>query len=549
MNGTQVRLVAAREYLENVRTRGFWISAISMPILFLLFSIVPALLADSTGVARFAVVDQSGWVARATAERILGQDVTHVVERIAATDFDANAGLADAVRRLKPEVTDESARHAFIETATTLIARLRREGAQVRDPKLPLEIFADWWMRDLDAVIDFAPEVSRARFRQMAVQQRDRATLNHRLEEESLLGYFVIPEDPVRNADGATYVTRNLTNRDLQRWYAGHVTAVVRGQRIREENIAAKTATWIQEPVAFAATRITAAGEETEAELSDTLAQWAPVGFVYLLWISVFSVTQMLLTNTIEEKSNKLVEVLLSSLAPIDLMAGKILGICATGMTLIGVWLATLIMIVFWLPTLLGAGTSLDLTPLVDNPVYIGSFVVYFLLGYLFYAALLCGLGALCSSLKEAQNLAMPVQFLLLVPLFVMIPIGRDPNGTLAAVMSWIPPFTPFVMLNRSAFPPDWSVYVGTTALMVVSIWLALRLAARLFETGILMTGKAPRLRQLLRMVRGKSLGNARGNDAKAIATHTSTPDSTGPSSRASADTRERPAQSTTRSP
>ena len=82
------------------------------------------------------------------------------------------------------------------------------------------------------------------------------------------------------------------------------------------------------------------------------------------------------------------------------------------------------------------------------------SFIVYFVLGYLFYAALLCGIGSLANNLKEAQTLMMPIQLLLIVPLVVMMPIGRDPNGLLAQVLSWLPPFTPFVMMNRAAFPP-----------------------------------------------------------------------------------------------
>ena len=125
------------------------------------------------------------------------------------------------------------------------------------------------------------------------------------------------------------------------------------------------------------------------------------------------------------------------------------------------------------------------------------SFIVYFVLGYLFYAALLCGIGSLANNLKEAQTLMMPIQLLLIVPLVVMVPIGRDPNGLLAQVLSWFPPFTPFVMMNRAAFPPGWITYVGTTLLMLISIFLALRAAARVFETGVLMTGKAPRLRHV----------------------------------------------------
>ena len=212
-------------------------------------------------------------------------------------------------------------------------------------------------------------------------------------------------------------MTRKLTNQDVRRWYESLVTDVVRDRRIRDANIAPETAAWIQTPIEFASIRLGEGGVETAAELADTLGQWAPVAFVYLLWISIFSITQMLLTNTVEEKSNKLVEVLLSSVAPVDLMAGKILGIAATGITIVAAWLGLVIAAVLWLPGLFDTAVSIDLSGLITSPVYLASFIVYFGLGYLLYAALLCGIGSLANNLKEAQTLMMPIQLLLTVPL------------------------------------------------------------------------------------------------------------------------------------
>jgi ABC-2 type transport system permease protein len=186
-------------------------------------------------------------------------------------------------------------------------------------------------------------------------------------------------------------------------------------------------------------------------------------------------------------------------------MAGKITGIAATGLTIVGAWLLMVVAAAVWLPGVFGAPSTLDLSALVENPMYLGSFVVYFLLGYLFYAALLCGLGSFANNLKEAQNLMIPVQLFMFAPLVFMIPIGRDPGGWLAETMSWFPPLTPFVMMNRAALPPSTSVYVATTVLMIVSIYVALRLAARVFETGILNAGKPPRLRQLAQLLRNRT--------------------------------------------
>jgi ABC-type Na+ efflux pump permease subunit len=226
------------------------------------------------------------------------------------------------------------------------------------------------------------------------------------------------------------------------------------------------------------------------------------VAFVYLLWISVFVIAQMLLTNTIEEKSNKIMEVLLSSVSPIQLMAGKIVGIAGTGLTMVVSWVVFFLASVKVMPLLLDQLPDIDFALIARDPIYIASFLAYFILGYLFLAAVLVGIGSVCSSLKEAQNLMGPVTIIMIIPLLAMVPIGQDPNGTIAKVLSYIPPFTPFVMMNRAAGPPAPMEYVVTTILLVVSIAIALWAAAKLFRIGILMTGKPPKPMEILRWIR-----------------------------------------------
>jgi ABC-type Na+ efflux pump permease subunit len=162
----------------------------------------------------------------------------------------------------------------------------------------------------------------------------------------------------------------------------------------------------------------------------------------------------------------------------------------------------TFVVIIKYAPRLLGAPASLDLSAVTRDPVYLASFVAYFFLGYLLFAALLVMIGAVCNTLKEAQNLMGPITILLIVPLMAMVPIGRDPNGTLAKVLSFIPPFTPFVMMNRAAGPPALWEYVATTALLVVSIGIALWAAAKVFRIGVLLTGKPPKPSEILRWIR-----------------------------------------------
>ena len=479
-------LVAAREYLENVRTRGFWLSLLVVPIVLVIGLSVPALLAGTQPALRYAIVDESGWLAEAIGQSMLEEDLASLLQREAASLPPPAAAIAERAPG----------------NGATLAAELAgRIPLQHVDPE-EREAFLHWWQSlTADEVETIAPRAIVTRF-QLQTTTLDPVELNRLVETGELFAYFVIPADPVAGSEGATYVSRNLTNLDLRNWFIERSSRIVQGQRIREQNISEAATRWIQTPLEFEAIKIDASGAASEAGLNDTLRQWAPVAFVYILWISIFTVTQMLLTNTVEEKSNKLIEVLLSSISPVELMGGKILGIGATGLTIIGTWLTTFIVVTVVLPPLLGVSPNLDFAGLAQDPVFLLSFVVYFLLGYFFYAALLAGIGSVCNTLKEAQNLMIPVQLFLFIPLILMIPIGRDPGGTLAVVLSWIPPFTPFVMMNRAAMPPGVATYVLTTMLMLASIWLALRVGARMFRTGILMTGKPPKMLEMLRLLR-----------------------------------------------
>lgn len=347
--------------------------------------------------------------------------------------------------------------------------------------------------------------VAHRRFRRVEVQGEGEsllAELNRRVAEGELFAYFVLGEDPVQSGEDNRYVSSNLTDDELRRWFSGLASDAVRERRLAAEQMDPEIVRWVQESLKFEAKRIASSGEEEEVQAKDLIREWAPVAFVYLLWISIFTISQMLLTNTIEEKSNRIMEVLLSSLSPVQLMAGKILGIAATGLIMIGSWIGFFFLAVKVIPLLLGLDLDFDLGIIATDPVYLVSFVVYFILGYLLFSTLFVGIGSLCNSLKEAQNLQIPVTFLLMIPLFAMIPVAQDPNGMLAKVLSYIPPFTPFVMMNRAAGPPSPFEYVATTLLLLLSIAASLWATAKVFRIGILMTGKPPRLFEVLKWLR-----------------------------------------------
>jgi ABC-2 type transport system permease protein len=511
-------LVAQREYVANVRTKGFIVGILFFPFLITIAIAAPQLLERTKSARRYAVVDESGWLLSAVEQRVTGTDLGYVFQAVLEKhrdDAEAFAQLPPILQDLVPVLEQLQPGQEFV-FARYIVSEV--DGGlpvpgSARLPQVARAAAAErgvailgWW-RALppSEAEDMTSRVSVKRYVRIDVSgssAEQQAELNRRLQDGNLFAYFVIGPDPASGSQGSKYVSNNLTDEDLREWFSFNASQQVRARRLQSEEIDPVVAQWIQEPLRFEPLKLSETGEEEEIEERDTLRQWAPVAFVYLLWISVWVASNMLMMNTVEEKSTRIIEVLLSSVSPVQLLAGKIVGIAATGLTLVSSWLVFFFLGTKFIPRFLGAPPSFDLTALATDPTYILSFLAYFLLGYLLYAAILVGLGSVCNTVSDAQNMLPPVMLFLFIPLVSMVPIGKDPNGALAQVMSYIPPFTPFVMMNRAAGPPTTMEYVLTTALLIVSIVIALWAGAKIFRIGILLTGKPPKLKEILRWLR-----------------------------------------------
>jgi ABC-2 type transport system permease protein len=510
-------LVAHREYLENLRTKTFWIGIIAFPVIIAVTFVVAGLMSRAKDERRFAVIDHSGWVADEVRERWLATDINRV---FAAERPDSVAAQPTTVAEVRAKLAESRAEAGPESLRAELIALI--EGW----PDADLQALLDAWRSGqppigvmLKHVGEFEawakrhpPEKLAALARGLTFKRFTEVPLEvegddpaaaeeaarQRLRDGELFAYFVIGKDPVASSRDSRYVSNNLTDDDLRSKYADAVTEVVRERRIAKLGLTKADADSIQRPFRFDEHKVSAAGKEEQVKGGDKANKWAPVGFVYLLWIAVFTIAQMLLTNTIEEKSTRLIEVLLSSVSPFQLMTGKILGIAATGLTVIAAWVAFALLGVKIAPSIFPALSGGDLLSAIGDARYLASFVGYFLAGYLLFAAVLVAIGSVCNSLKEAQNLMQPVMILLIVPLLAMVPITNDPNGTLARILTYIPLYTPFSMMNRASGPPPAWEYVASTLLIVVSIAVAFWGAGKIFRIGVLMTGKPPKLREIL---------------------------------------------------
>ncbi|MGD1916254.1 MAG: ABC transporter permease [Phycisphaerales bacterium] len=233
--------------------------------------------------------------------------------------------------------------------------------------------------------------------------------------------------------------------------------------------------------------------EEGERTSTSALSFILPVVMMMLVLGAVFTGGQYLLTTTIEEKSNRVVEVLLSAVSPTQLMAGKILGQMVVGLSMLAIYSGVGI----------SALIAFSLADLI-NPMDIVWMFLFFLTGYGMIASLMASAGAAVNDLREAQTFMTPIMMFMMIPYLMMLVIPRAPNSTLAVVLSFIPPINPFIMMLRIASndpPPFWQILLALLVSIggaVVAIWLA----GKIFRVGMLMFGKPPDFKTLIRWVR-----------------------------------------------
>ena len=214
---------------------------------------------------------------------------------------------------------------------------------------------------------------------------------------------------------------------------------------------------------------------------------------MFLIYMGIVGIGQQMLSSIIEEKSSRVIEVLLSAVSPFELMAGKIVGLVGIGLTVMSLWAAAAYGAARW------QGLSIDITPGL-----LFYFVIYYVLGFLLFSSILAGIGSICNTLKETQGLMMPIVLIFIIPLISWHELLQSPDGTLARVLSFVPPVTPLVMILRISAGHDvWIVEILASILLLLAaavgtIWLA----AKVFRTGILMYGKRPGLREICRWLR-----------------------------------------------
>jgi ABC-2 type transport system permease protein len=224
-----------------------------------------------------------------------------------------------------------------------------------------------------------------------------------------------------------------------------------------------------------------------------------PFGLALILAIAIITGGQYLLQGISEEKETRILESLLCTVSPDDLMVGKLVGLGSAGLTMVGVWL------VFGLGA---AAPALAMLKFEFSPLLVLLAVVYFFLGYLFYASLMTGIGAITNNLREAQQLAVTFTMMNFIPFYALMQILNNPGSPITVGLSLFPPTAPTTMMMRlsvsamtGAEVPLWQLGLSLALLAITSV-VTVRVSSKVFRLGLLLYGKTPNLPEILRIIR-----------------------------------------------
>ncbi|MBN1866745.1 ABC transporter permease [Candidatus Sumerlaeota bacterium] len=324
-------------------------------------------------------------------------------------------------------------------------------------------------------------------------QEQAASEVSRRVRERQVGVGLVIPKDAIDGKQAIRYYGRGDAFQELDLFQAlrGLVNDALIDVRCERLNMSRDLIDEIRRRADFDRIDVTAGAKQSEGKM--VMSMMVPFFFMFLLFMGMVGINQHMLTSVIEEKNSRVVEVLLASVSPFQLMAGKIAGLSAVGLTVTSIWGVAA------LGSLAGFGLG-D----VIAPAALVYFLAYYVLGSVFYSAVYAAVGAACNTLKEAQPLIMPVTMVLVIPMAGWVFFAQNPTGPWSVALSLIPPFSPLVMIVRLSVQPSVPFYQVFASILILaaSVAGAMWVSARVFRVGILLYGKPPTPREMLRWIR-----------------------------------------------
>ncbi|HXZ78924.1 MAG TPA: ABC transporter permease [Terriglobales bacterium] len=327
------------------------------------------------------------------------------------------------------------------------------------------------------------------------VSENEREALRNRVSDGSLDGFLWLSDDAIAKRK-VTYAARETSDFIEDAGLGSALTVAVMKERLAERGIAAADAENLVKDVNVETVKIRKGKESSSGGVQQFFISFM---MAFLLYFTLLVYGMAVMRSVLEEKTSRVMEVVLSSATSRQLMAGKVLGVGAVGLTQIAIWIV--------IGALLAA-PGLVASPEMRGwlqlpPLTIAAFCLFFGLGYLLYSGMYAALGAMVNSEQEAQQWQFFVTLPIVVPIVMLTFVIRQPNSTVSTWMSMVPFFAPILMYLRIVVqtPPLWQILLSL-AILVATIYGVLVVCSRIYRVGILMYGKRPTLPEIVKWLR-----------------------------------------------
>ncbi len=323
------------------------------------------------------------------------------------------------------------------------------------------------------------------------------------IRKNKFRGLLIIPAG-VLSGQKVQFLAKNVSNFRLNERLSSRITKIVNRIRLKQAGLDPTLVRKLTKSVEIETFKITKEGQGQKDTGATFIITYV---LVFLLYMTLLVYGAMVMRSVLEEKTSRVIEVVLSSVPPFQLMAGKIIGVGAVGLSQMIIWGLTILFLSIYgvgLAISLGAGAALQqvhIPPL--EPVVLIYFLLFFLLGYVLYSTFYAAIGAMTNSEQEAAQLQTPLLIFLILPVVLIIPIVSNPNSALAVGLSLFPLSAPVIMFMRISvlMPPLWQILLSFV-LLGLTIWGSIWVTARIYRVGILMYGKRPNLPELIKWIR-----------------------------------------------
>ena len=411
----KVLTIAKWEYLEKMKTKAFIISLVITPLIVLLFSILPTVLAQK-------------------------EDLRTKVIGVADT-----SGIY--FNSLKKELEEYKIKNNQL---NYVLVNLNSKNKTLKQIK----------------------------------SKADKDVLQHSFE-----GYLLILNGGTDSLK-VEYRSEKIGNfKDLKR-FEEKINKIHIKNKLRTEGINPEVAKLLEKNVEVNLIKIEKGGKEGKSDF--LVVFFSSFIFILLLMMMVIYSGQMLVRSLIEEKSNRIIEILISSCSPEELLAGKIVGLSALGLTQIFIW--SMIGIALVGGTIIPPQAFENILPML----------LYFILGFFFYTTIFVSIGSIVNTEQEAQQMTTYISLILLLPIVLAMPAIENPDSLIVKILTYIPFTTPSIMLLKFKIAPVAPIdIIITTAIMIFSTIITIKLSAKIFRIGILSYGSRPTLKELKLWIKG----------------------------------------------